>query len=206
MDLGGPPSPLSFAAGLWESMRFGLKVSGLDERATDERKALSAEEWLQLNLPGVSESQRQGRDGAEFVSGFHFPGREWRLGAFRGNDICLGMPDDAWQTQVAIGDLAFCARVLGKRLTGGIRHSGPNVAGRRHSSQENAIRRSSPFSVKSHKANSDRRIWNTGFIRRTRWRFVAAILLRRMTCVTVLCDESACYACRRGDLQGEAGD
>jgi hypothetical protein len=47
------------------------------------------------------------------------------------------------------------------------------------------MRRSSPFSVKSHKANSDRRIRNTGFIRRTRWRFVAAIFLRRMTCVTV---------------------
>jgi hypothetical protein len=126
------------------------------------------------------------------VIAFEFPAlRTWQFGAFRGNGGCLGMPGGAWQTQVAIGDLAFCARVLANAATGRQWSLRPSVAGRRRSSHENAIRRSSPFSVKSHKANGDRVIRNTGFIRRKRQRFVAAKSMRRITGVTVLCDESA---------------
>ena len=47
---------------------------------------------------------------------------ERQLRAFRGNGVCPGMPGGALKTQVAIGDLASCARVLATRvLTNGLR-------------------------------------------------------------------------------------
>ncbi len=67
---------------------------------------------------------------------FEFPAvRTWQLGALRGNGVRPGMPGGAWQTQVAIGDLAFCARVLANAATGGVGHRGG-------ASQEDVIRRS----------------------------------------------------------------
>jgi hypothetical protein len=169
-------------------LRFIIRRRGTRGYATENRE-ISAEQ--PPSLPNPSSTKRPRRRPSLRVIAFEFPAlRTWQFGAFRGNGGCLGMPGGAWQTQVAIGDLAFCARVLGKAAGGRYSSQRPNVAGRRHASQEKAIRRSSPFSVGSHKANSGRRIWNTGFIRRTRWRFVAAISVRRMTCVTVLCDET----------------
>jgi hypothetical protein len=59
------------------------------------------------------------------------------------------------------------------------------VAGKSNSSQPMAIRRSGGPAAKSQKPRPAREMRNTGFIRRTRWRFVAEKFFRRKWGVTV---------------------
>jgi hypothetical protein len=77
------------------------------------------------------------------------------------------------------------------------RHPVPICRSKPDTSQAIAIVAAGRLWVNHHKANGCRWMRDTGFIRRIRGRYVAGILLRRMSGVTVLCDESCDFGGRR---------
>jgi hypothetical protein len=128
--------------------------------------------------------------------------REDRLPTRSGGNLCPGvlgasrLGAQSMGSRVAYQPVFQICRVTEGRLRKpALRQSLPVersfVAANPDTSQAIAIRRSGRSRAKSHKANGQRCMRDTGFVRRNRGRYVAEILVRRMRSVTVLCDESS---------------
>jgi hypothetical protein len=104
-------------------------------------------------------------------------GRVFSMIRLRLGPSCRGVPCGALETQDANRGFggSLCPFVAASRLR---RRRSRYVAGGR-------------VWVNNHKANGRRWMRDAGFIRRIEGRYVAGILLRRMTGVTALCDETS---------------